>query len=51
MARLFVNEVGKIGMRNNDPSSWDQACRKLAGSPDILREFDATYRQLTLGYR
>lgn len=51
MGRIFANEVGKVGMRNNDPSSWDQACRKLAGSPDILRELDATYRQLTLGYR
>lgn len=51
MARLFINEVGKIGMRNGDSSSWNQACRRLAGSPDILRELDATYRQLTLGYR
>lgn len=51
MARLFINEVGKIGMRNGDSSSWDQACRRLAASPDILRELDATYRQLTLGYR
>jgi uncharacterized protein len=49
--RIFVNEVGKIGMRNNDSSSWDQACRRLRGSPDILRELDATFRELTVGYR
>lgn len=51
MGRIFASEVGKIGMRNNDSSSWDQACRKLRGSPDILKELDAQYRQLTLGYR
>jgi uncharacterized protein len=49
--RIFISEVGKIGMRNNDSSSWDQACRRLKGSPGILSELDATFRELTLGYR